>query len=152
VQALCPENVGQTDSLSYSVSSAVAPRSGNLAVQAVESSVPLCLIGGLAGSKIDAHSAEFGGAACLRGVAEYVLAPGDFKVNEAGHDHGHLKLCFQQSTGYSTRPQVYLLFGTFRHRFLDQNVADLQTAVRLEHPRHLFQAGRLIGHQVENAV
>src|SRR5216683_6904909 len=92
-------------------------------------------------SERDAQRAELGGTAGLRRAAEDVAAPADCEFDEARRDDGQFNLSFQESTGNSTSPERDVLLGVLRNRLLDQNVADLQAAARLEHPRHLTQRG-----------
>ena len=106
----------------------------------------------LARPEVDPKRSIFSGTTGLSGAAVNIPAPGDLEADETrGHD-GQLELSFQESTRNSTGPEVDLPPCALRHRMLDQNVADLQAARRLEHTRHLRQADTLVGHQVEHAV
>ena len=77
--------------------------------------------------------------------------PGDLEINETGGYDRSLKLCFQQSAGNSTRPQINLTFGTLWNCFLYQDIANLQAPARLEHPCHLPQCDSIMAgrHAVE---
>ena len=76
--------------------------------------------------KINADGAKRTRARRLRSAVEDFGLPGDFKLGETGGDDRRFELCFQQSTGNSTGPKVYLLFRPLRHFPVDQDVADLK--------------------------
>jgi len=78
-------------------------------------------------------------------VAEHITAPGDCEIHKTGGFDRSFKLCFQQSTGNSTGPEVDLGFGILWHRCLHQNIANLQPASRFEHASHLAQRCGLSG-------
>ncbi len=61
-------------------------------------------------AEVDTQSTEGGRPGLLRCTRKYVITPGDLKMPKAGLDYRCLKLCFQQSTGDSTGPQIYLHF------------------------------------------
>ena len=76
----------------------------------------------LACPKVDALSAELGGARLLRRTAEDIGPPGNLKIGEPGRQHHGVELCFQQSTGDSTGPELYFFFRRLRYGRLDQDV------------------------------
>ena len=82
----------------------------------------------LARAEIDAFRPKIGGAGLLRGPAKHVGSPGNLKVHETGSFHQGFQLCFQQSAGYSTSPEVYHLLGRLRHRHFNQDVGKLKPA------------------------
>jgi hypothetical protein len=92
------------------------------------------------GAEVDAQGAEVVGTGLLRRTTEDIRPPGDLEPHKTGGHDRRLKLCFQQSTGNSTGPQVYVAFGALRHGFLHQDVTDLEAAVGLEHTGHLEKA------------
>ena len=51
--------------------------------------------------------------------------PRDLEIREPGGGDRRLKLCFQQSTGNSTGPEVDVLFRPLRHLFGHKDVAEL---------------------------
>ncbi len=100
----------------------------------------------LARPEVDPKRAVFSGTTGLSRAAVNIPAPGDLEADETrGHD-GQLELSFQESTRNSTGPERDVLLRALRNRLLDQDVADLQAAARLEHPRHLAQRRVLVGH------
>ena len=109
-----------------------------LAGKTGESIHPLLFIGRFPGPKVDPQCSEAGCTGRLWSAAEHIRLPGDLEIDKAGsHDRG-LKLCFQQSAGNSTRPQIDLTFGALWDYLLHQNITDLQTPARFKHPRHFF--------------
>ncbi len=86
--------------------------------------------------EIDALGPEIGRTGLLRGAAEYVGFPGDLKINETGAFYQILQLCFQQSAGYSTSPEVYHPLCRLRYWDLNQNVSQLQSTTRLQSAVH----------------
>jgi hypothetical protein len=97
----------------------------NLAVQRFQSSIPLRFGARFLGEEVNAHGPKVGSAASLGRAAKDIFTPGNLKVNKTGSQDRCLKLCFQQSAGNSTGPEVNVPFGAFRHFLLDENVADL---------------------------
>jgi hypothetical protein len=92
-------------------------------------------------AEVDAQRAKGSSTGMLRCATEDISAPGDLKALKASHLDGCLQLCFQQSPGNSPRPEINMLSGRRGNRLLDQDVADLQAATRLEHPIHLAKYG-----------
>lgn len=92
-------------------------------------------------AEVDAQRAKGSSTGVLRCATEDISAPGDLKALKASHLDGCLQLCFQQSPGNSPRPEINMLSGRRGNRLLDQDVADLQAATRLEHPIHLAKYG-----------
>jgi hypothetical protein len=91
----------------------------NFTVKRPEGSVPLRLGARLAGAEVNAHGAKVGSAASLRRAAKDIFTPGNLEVNKTSSQNRCLKLCFQQSTGNSTGPEVNVPFGAFWHFLLD---------------------------------
>lgn len=114
--------------------------------------MPLGYIVWLARPEAYAQCAEGSSASRLGCIAKDIDIPGHFKIDKTGHNHSLLKLCFQQSTSYSTGPKVDVPFGTVRHSFLDRYIANLQPTVWLQNARHFLQAGHFIRHQVEHPI
>src|SRR5690349_23637187 len=63
-----------------------------------------------------------------------------------------MKLCFQQSTGDSALPEIDVALAGGAHRFLDQDVADLQPTTGLEHARHLGKSRDFVREEIQYAV
>ncbi len=124
----------------------------HVAVERPERRFPLVPVFWFACAEIDPQGAEIGGTAGLGRAIKHVGTPGDLKVHKPGGYDCELQLCFQQSTGNSTGPELNIAFSAFRNRFLHQDVTDLQPATGLQHARHFLQAGVLVGHQVQHAV
>jgi len=59
----------------------------------------------------------------------YLLAPAN--VGEAGVLQRPFPLCFQQSTGNSVTPEVYIRFGIVRYDLVHHHVAELYAPTRL---------------------
>jgi hypothetical protein len=69
-----------------------------------------------------AKRSRFGLLGC---ITVDIIPPGDLKIFEPCYFNFLLQLCFQQSTGNSTCPEVKIVPGAVRNRFLDQDVGDL---------------------------
>jgi len=65
------------------------------------------------GAEIDPQRTKVRGAGGMRRAAEDVSPPGDFEIDKTGGHDRVLELCFQQSAGNSTCPQVYPVFRAF---------------------------------------
>ena len=91
----------------------------------------------LGGVEVDADRTERRRARLLRRSREDIGAPRDLEPGEPNRVDQPGQLCFQQSTGDSTGPEVDLLFRGLRDRLLDEDVADLQPSPRAQHSRHL---------------
>ena len=61
-------------------------------------------------------------------------------------------LCFQQSTGDSAAPEVYIVLRILRDLLVDDDVRDLDSSARLEHPVDLLHDCHLIRAEVDDAV
>src|SRR5215212_2807606 len=83
---------------------------GYLATQRRQRGNQFVLTPRFAGEEVDAQSSVVSRTASLRRAAEDVLAPGDLESYETGGHDRDLKLCLQQSTGYSPSPEIYLSF------------------------------------------
>lgn len=102
--------------------------------------------------KIDAHHAVPPRSTLLRCSHETVEPAYDRNVAESrGCEHGD-DLCFQQSPGNSTRPEVDVAQRAVRQRRPDDDVGDLHTTAGLEHASDLGDGPFLFGHQVQDAV
>lgn len=137
--------------LYWSRSGPVRPRS-YLAGKPRQRRLPLRGIAGPPGAEVDSHRAKLRRARRLRRPAEHLGPPGDFEVDEPGcHDRG-VKLRLEQSAGDSALPEVDVALGPFTHRLLHQDVADLEPAARLEHPRHFTEPGHLVREEIHHPV
>jgi hypothetical protein len=67
-------------------------------------------------------------ARLLRRTRKDGAAPGDLEPVESGGCNCSGELCFQQSTGDSTRPEVALALYTLGDRALYEDVGDLKPA------------------------
>ena len=74
---------------------------------------------GLSRAVGDPLGAEGGGGALLRGIPEDIRLPRDLEIFEPCFCYLEFKLCFQQSPGDSTGPQLDAPSGAFRDGFLD---------------------------------
>ena len=72
--------------------------------------------------------AEVGRARFLRCICEDVAPPGDLELIESSGCNCSGELCFQQSSGDSTRPKVDFSLCALRYRALHQDIGNLQTA------------------------
>ena len=99
---------------------------------------------GLLRSKVDAFGSEICGAGGLRGAAKNFGTPCDLEVREAGGFYKGLKLCFQQSAGDSTGPQVNIFLGFLGHGYIHQDVPYLQASSGFEDSMHFRQGGPLV--------
>src|SRR5688572_11516096 len=125
---------------------------GDRARQLRDGRVPFPGCAGLTGSEVDPDGPELRGARRLRGAAKNIGPPRNLESHESrGHDGG-LQLCFQQSTGDSTLPEIHIALVLRRHRFRNENIADLEPAPRLEYTRHFLKAGEFVGKKVHHAV
>jgi len=103
-------------------------------------------------ANIDANGAIFCRAGFVPRTRVHISTPGDLKSDKTGDRDRGLQLCFQQSTGYSTRPQVDLGFRAFRYCPFHQDIPNLQPAAGTKHTRHFTQPGFFIGHEIQYAV
>ena len=83
------------------------------------------VVGWFERAKVDTNGSELRGARLLRRTSEHIGPPGDFETGEPGGGDNRLELCFQQSTGNSTSPELDILFRILWHLFRHQNVAQL---------------------------
>ena len=103
-------------------------------------------------AKVDAFGAEVGGAGFLRCAAKNFGPPRDLEASEASGFYKGLKLCFQQSAGDSTGPQLNVFFSFLGHGSVHQNVTYLQASPRFEDSMHFRQGGPLVWNQIEDSV
>ena len=95
------------------------------ALPALFSSTSLpCLVG-------DSHNTEVVGCALQGSIPENIAAPHDLKINESSLRHLMRQLCFQQSSGNSTGPQIDISSGAIRDGLLNQDIGDLDPSARL---------------------
>jgi hypothetical protein len=73
-------------------------------------------------------------------------------VDEPVAQQAALVLCFQQSPGNSTGPQVDVALSFFGDRALDGDVGQLDAATGSQHADDLGEHGVLVGDQVDDAV
>lgn len=109
---------------------------------------PLALVPRFSCAEVDSERAELRGARGLRRASINLGAPGDLEIHEPRRDYSCLELCIQQSARDSTLPEIDVLLALFRHWFLNQDVADLKAAARLENTRHFLESGELVGKEV----
>ena len=86
----------------------------------------------LSRAKIDTERPELRGARLLRRSAEDIGPPGDLERLESRRNHRCLELCFQQSAGDSTGPEIDVAPRAFGHRLLHHDIADIELPSRLE--------------------
>lgn len=73
-------------------------------------------------------------------------------ARETGCREGVGELCFQQSTGDSTGPEVDITKSAVGKEFADNDVRDLHAPSAFQHARDLADSLGFIGHEVEHAV
>jgi hypothetical protein len=86
----------------------------------------------------------------VRRATKDVSPPSDLEVAETGILDDDRKLCFQQSAGHSTLPEIDVAPGVLRDRFLHTDVGDLQPASWLEDAIELGEDGRLVGAKIRD--
>ena len=89
-------------------------------------------------AEIDPQRPELGRARGLRRPGVDVHPCGDVEIHESGGDDRRPKLRLLKSAGNSAFPEIDVASGFVAHGLLDQNVADLKPAARLEHASHLL--------------
>ena len=107
---------------------------------------------GLSRAKVDALGSKVGGAGFLGCAAENLGPPRDLEIDEPGVLYQGLELCFQQSAGDSTSPQVDDLFGFLGNGYVYQDVPYLEASSGFEDAMHLSQGGRLVWDQIEHSI
>jgi hypothetical protein len=55
----------------------------------------------------------------LRCTRKYICPPGNFKIDKSGSRNRVLQLCFQQSAGNSTGPEINVAFCAVWNLLLD---------------------------------
>jgi hypothetical protein len=103
----------------------------------------------------DIHSlrTERRGARCLRSVGERVVAPfAEGDPLEAGVADNLCQRCLRQRAGNSPGPEIEVVSGLVSHVPLDDDVGDLHSATRLEHPQDLGEHRLLVRRQIDHAV
>src|SRR5262245_24160527 len=97
------------------------------------------------GRQVRTHDAILSGRGLLGRTLEALEASGDGDFREAGRSKYVDHLCFQQSAGDSTGPQVDIAEAVLRQDFADDDVANLRPAAGLEHARDLGDRALLLG-------
>ena len=62
------------------------------------------------------------------------------------------ELCFQQSTGDSTGPEIDVSKGAVGQDLADDDVGDLRATPTLQHPCDLVDSPCLVRHEIEHTV
>ena len=93
------------------------------------------------GPEVNAQSSEGCRAGLLWGITEDIAFPGYLEVQKTSRTYDRLQLCFQQSAGDSTGPQVDVILCLLRHRLLNQYIPDLYPAAWLEYSVHFPKDG-----------
>ena len=88
----------------------------------------------------------------FRRAREAVKAVGDPQIDEARITKHRNQLCFQQSAGDSTRPQINVLARVLRQIFGKHDVGYLGTAARSEHTMNLGHRVEFVRHKVQHAI
>src|SRR3989442_12445411 len=107
---------------------------------------------GLRRPYLDASRLVHRGGRSAGRTGEDIDARGGVDILEARGQDGRFRLCFQQSTGNSASPEGDVLLGRLRDRSADDDVGDLDTAARFEHPVDLAPTLGLVGREVDDAV
>ena len=102
--------------------------------------------------KVDAQCAKLCRAGLLRGTAANILPPCNLEIGKACILNNRFELCFQQSASDSASPEVDSLFRCLRHDLLHEDVTDLESPVRFEHPDNFGQGSGFVRHQIEHAI
>ena len=122
------------------------------AAQLLQRRRPLSLVARLSRLEVDSERTELGRARRLGRAGIDVATPGDLEVDEPRCDDSCLELCVQQSAGDSTLPEINVLLAFLRYCFLNQDVADLEAALRFEDTRHFPESSELVREEVKHAV
>ena len=88
----------------------------------------------------------------LRRRLEAIESLRDAHVGEARLRERRDKLCFQQSTGDSTGPEIDVLACVFPQLHAEHNVGDLNTATWFQHAPDLGDCRSLLSHEIQDAV
>jgi hypothetical protein len=102
--------------------------------------------------QIDAKDAVSLGRPFLGRSGEAVESLEHPDIGEAGRLEDADELCFQQSTGDSTRPEIDVSERAVGKDLADDNVRDLRASAWFQHTRDLPDSVRLVWHEVEDAV
>ncbi len=68
-------------------------------------------------AEVDTDGFELRRARLLRCTSEHISPPGDLETSKPCGGDRRLELCFQQSTGNSTSPELDIFFRTLGHLF-----------------------------------
>ncbi len=82
----------------------------------------------LAGREVDAHRPELSRRRLLRRPREHIGAPCDLEIEEARFTDRLLELCFQQSAGNSTGPEIEPSFRSVRDGALERRARSRTSA------------------------
>ncbi len=102
--------------------------------------------------QVDADDAVAPGGALLRRAREALESRGDSRLRETGRLESTDELCFQQSAGDSTRPEIDVPERVVRKDLANDDVRNLDAAPWLEDARDLGDGAALVGHEVQDAV
>ena len=91
----------------------------------------------LARPEDDTHNARIYGVRFLWAVPANIAAPNDLEIFEPSLRKLASKLCFQQSTGDSTGPEIYVSPGALQNRFIHHNIGNLDAAGGFQNPVQL---------------
>ena len=92
------------------------------------------------------------GCTVLRCAGEAIEPVENVHPGETGGLEDADELCFQQSTGDSTGPEVDISESAVWKDFADDDVRDLHAATRLQHARDFADGPGFVGHEIEHAV
>ncbi len=92
------------------------------------------------------------GCTVLRCAGEAIEPVENADPGETGGLEDADELCFQQSSGDSTSPEVDISKSAVWKDFANDDVRDLHASTTLEHARELADGSGLVGHEVEHAV
>jgi hypothetical protein len=95
---------------------------------------------------------KLGGIRLVLRSAEHVSLLSPTNAGETGVLQHPLPLCFQQSTGNSATPEVYVVLCILRDLLVDDDVRDLDPPSGLEYPVDLLHDRHLIRAEVDDTV
>lgn len=77
-------------------------------------------------------------------VFVYVRFPGDLEITKPGLSNYVRKLYFQQSASNSAAPSINIPYRFLRNFDLDNDVPNLKSATKFEHPVYLIEYRRFV--------
>ena len=98
----------------------------------------------LACPQADPPRTELESTGRIRDSFKNVMLLDDLGIFETGSAHGAQQICSLQTTGNSAGPKRNIVHSRLRHRFCDQNIADVKAPAGLENSRPLAQGSHLI--------